>query len=130
MKVSKQPDGATVTRWLDNRTVEITFEGQISPALVEQLIRDFASIAAARSPRYALFDASPATGFSANARANASRFLIEFKRAGGREIVAIVNLLSLRMLGQALTFATGIPLKMFPTREQALGYLVAKLRED
>lgn len=130
MKVSKQPDGATVTRWFDSRTIEVSFQGQISSALVDQLIKDFISLTGDRAPRYALFDTEGATGITANARANAARFLVQFKVRGGREIVAIVNVLSLRMLGQAITFASGVPLKMFATREQALNYIVAKLRED
>jgi len=130
MKVSKQPDGATVTRWFDSRTIEVAFQGQISSGLIDQLIRDFISLTVDRAPRYALFDTENATGITANARANASRFLAQFKMRGGREIVAIVNVLSLRMLGQALTFASGVPLKMFATREQALNYIVAKLKED
>ena len=130
MKVSKQPDGATVTRWLDSRTVEVTFKGQITSQLIDQLIKDFIALTSERSPRYALFDTETATGITANARPNASRFLSEFKLRGGREIVAIVNVLSLRMLGQAITFAAGVPLKMFATREQALNYIISKLRED
>jgi hypothetical protein len=130
MKVSKQPNGATVTRWFDNRTIEVRFEGVITPPLVEQLVKDFVSLTVERKPRFVLFDAEAATGFNAAARTTAMRFLTEFKVRGGREIVAIVNQIYLRMLGQALTFGAGLPLKMFATRDQAQNYLVAKLRED
>lgn len=130
LKVSKHQDGATVTRWLDTRTLEITFEGNVSQALTEQLVKDFIAATAERGPRYALFDMTTATGINASVRANATRFLSEFKLKGGREIIAVVTNTSVRMIGQALTFASGVQLKMFPSRETALTYIVSKLRED
>jgi hypothetical protein len=128
MKVSKLTDGAAITRWLDNRTVEVSFNGLITAGLIDQLLKDFIAETDSRLPLCILFDATQATGFNANARAGCSRFLTEFKVRGGREVLAVVSNLSLRMLGQALTFATGLPLKMFATREQALSYIVSKLR--
>lgn len=130
VKLAKQPDGAAVTRWLDRRTLEVTFEGQITQPLVEQLLKDFFSVTADQPAKYVLFDAVQGTGFSPAARAGALRFLAEFKARGGKEIIAVVNHSAIRMLGQALTFASGLPLKMFTAREQAMAYIVSKLRED
>lgn len=129
LKVAKQPDGSYVLRWLDNRTIEVIFEGQISQALLEQLVKDLPAMTKERAASIVLFDAFSATGFSASGRTTASRFLAEFKKTGGKEVIAVVSNSALRMLGQTLTFAAGLPLKMVSSREQALTHIVARLRE-
>lgn len=129
MKVSKLADGRLTTRWLDTRTIEVTFYGKITAELIEQMHRDFWEVASHKAPSYALLDTSPATSFTASIRSNALRFLAEFKARGGREILGIASIAPLRMFGQALTFAAGLPLRLFVGRQEALTYIVQKMKE-
>lgn len=129
MKVSKLADGKLMTRWLDTRTMEVTFHGKITAELIEQMHRDFWEVASQKAPMYALLDTSPASSFTASIRGNSLRFLNEFKARGGREILGIASIAPLRMFGQALTFASGLPLRLFANRQEALTYIVQKMKE-
>lgn len=129
MKVSKLPEGTVTTRWLDSKTMEITYAGQLTPPLIDLMFRDFWDVAGGRTPMYALFDTSQMRGFSANIRSTALRFMSEFKMRGGREILGIVPLGTMRMFGQAAAFATGISLRLFAKREEAIQYVVSKITE-
>lgn len=130
MKVSKLPDGSVTTRWLDSKTMEVTYIGQLSQALFDLMVRDFWDIAGPRTPHYALFDGSQVKGFSAGIRHNVLRFLSEFKARGGRELLGVTPLGALRMFGQAMTFSSGIQLRLFAKREEAIQYVVSKITSE
>lgn len=130
MKVLKQTDSTVIIRWLDAKTIEVTFAGKLSNASIDFLVKQFWVEADDRIPWYALFDCSQVTSFTASIRSSSLRFLADFKLKGGREVLAIVTMAPLRMFGQALTFGSGTPLKLFATRDEALTYIIKKLRDD
>jgi hypothetical protein len=130
MRVLRQPESTVILRWLDTKTLEVTFEGKLANPSMDFVVKNFWIEAGERVPTYALFDCTGVTAFTASIHAASMRFLAEFKSKGGREILAVVTMAPLRMFGQALVFGSGLPLKLFSSRDAAVTYLVRRLREQ
>ena len=127
MKVMKTPESTVTIRWLDVKTIEVTFAGKLAIPSMDFVVRQFWIEAGDRVPQYVLFDCTQVGNFTASIRSSSLRFLADFKLKGGREVIAVVTNSPLRMFGQALTFGSGTPLKIFATRDEALTYIIKKI---
>jgi hypothetical protein len=120
--------GSTETRYLDGKIVETIYYGKIVPEHLEEvrvaLEREFTRIGGGDW----LLDTSRADGLKAAPSAASAAFFEAFRRAGGRRIAAVVGSSPLRMLGSAVAFASGLDIKLFATRDEALKHLRSPVR--
>jgi len=70
--------------------------------------------------RYAIFDASRVTGFTADSRVPGGQLLEMCKRAGARRVIVVTNSSAVRMIGSTVALATGMSIRFVPTHQQAL----------
>lgn len=112
-----------VTRWLDDEILEATYRGTVTEALVAEADRRFWRAAGGRFVRFALLDAGAATGIEGGAAQTGRQWMSHFKAQGGQLIVVIATLSAIRMVVSALLFATGTPVRIVGSRDEALAQI-------
>lgn len=117
------PIGEAVTRHLEGTIVETTYRGHCSEALVREVSELVPTVMKEVPGVSWLVDMSGATSSDANARKPGLAIFETFRSRGGREFAVVLTQSSLRMLFTAVAFASGLPVKFFTTREQALVHL-------
>lgn len=116
--------------WLDKETVAIDWFGQVTEdkcryalAQLDDLIRD-------HKPTQFFSDTSAATGYIPTIRRVAAEILMHLRRAGVIEMAAVFTSPSIRMFAAAVAFVTGLKLKAFDQRDEAVRLLAARHRWD
>lgn len=112
-----------ITRWLDDEILEAAYRGNVSEALVEEADRRFWRAASGRFVRFAIVDTSAATGIDGGATQTGRQWMSHFKAQGGQLIVVITTLSAIRMVVSALLFATGTPVRIVGSRDEALAQI-------
>jgi hypothetical protein len=123
MATRTAPEGSVSTRRLQGTIVETTYRGRITAEMADQVRRDVAPHLESTRGMDWLVDLSHATSFEPAPRESTMGVVEAFQRNGGRRIAAVVPGTGIRMVAVALVFATGLPAKVFATREEALDYL-------
>jgi hypothetical protein len=117
------PIGEAVTRHLEGTIVETTYRGHCSEALVKA-VSELVPMVMREVPGVSwLVDMTGASSTDANARKPGLVIFEMFRSRGGNEFAVVLTQSSLRMLFTAVAFASGLPVKFFTTREQALVHL-------
>lgn len=104
---------------LAEQTLEITFEGHVTGALIAPIVPRIIDLRGAKGIRWVLFDTTLVTGYSLDIRAPAAVMLDTLKRSGVEKSVAVTKLASVRMMGSALTLAAGLPMRFVEFRDEA-----------
>ncbi len=114
--------------WLDKETVAIDWFGQVTEdkcryalAQLEDLMRD-------HKPTQFFSDTSGATGYIPTIRRGAAEILMHLRRAGVVEMAGVFSSPSIRMFAAAVAFVTGLRLKAFDQRDEALRLIAARHR--
>lgn len=119
------PTGVVTVRSVNDAVVDVVYEGRVDAALIQQSMRALQEIQERSHPRWQLVDATNITGIDPGIRRAASEAMQTVKN-NGMQVVAVVNVSAARMLGSALAFAVGLPLRLVATREEALKILRAE----
>ncbi len=116
---------AVVVKSLSSSAVEATYYGRVNAAVIEQALRETLAIHRSAPVRWQLIDASRIESVDPAMRAAATSAMSQLKE---REIstIVVVSLGAARMLGSAVAFAAGFPLRFAATREEAIGMLRAE----
>jgi hypothetical protein len=112
--------GRVLTRWIAGDTLEATYSGALSAALVEEGRRRYWEVAGHRSVRFALVDTAAVTWIEAHAAHAGRTWLTDFKAQDGEMVVIVVRLRALRMVTAAALFATGVSTRTMSSREEAV----------
>ncbi len=123
---NESPLGAVSTRRLEGKIVETTYRGKISAEMAEQVRRDIEPFLKDTPGVDWLINTTAATGFAPAPRTATIGVIELFKKHKGHRIAAVMPSTGIRMVASALVFATGMPLKIFETRDKALAYLRSK----
>ena len=130
---SVRPRGETGTiifRFAKPKIIDLVSTGYITgpscahyPAQLERLL-------ASRSIDDAIFDALGVTGFSADSRVPGGRLLAACKAAGARRVMVVTDSSAIRMIGSTVALATGMSIRFFATRGEALDAIAKHERGD
>ncbi len=112
-------------------TVELRWVGFISKGTVgtkpDELDSFLDKCPVEAAPRYALFDATRVTGWTADSREPGGAILMRLKKRGVTRTCVITENSAIRMIGSAVALAVGLSIRFFETRTMALDE-VARLR--
>lgn len=124
----KEHDGTGDIRFaLTGDVVVLTWQGFISKGNVGTKPDELEAFLADKQPRFAIFDATPVTGFSADSREPGGAILACLKRRGVVRTCVVTESGSIRMIGSAVALATGHSVRFFENRVMALAE-ISKLR--
>ncbi len=115
------PNAAPTHRldWLEPDTLVVALTGHQTGPAITLLIAD-AGLFLSRKPRFAFFDVQGVTGFSPNVAGPGADLLGVLKRSGVEYAFASTTLSAVRMMGQTISFAAGLPMRFVATRAEAL----------
>ena len=117
------PGGSVRTRRLEGQIVETIYSGKISAEMADQVRQDLEPLLRRIEGMDWLINTTAATGFAPAPRAATIGVIEMFKKHKGHRIAAVMPSTAVRMVATALVFATGLPLRIFESREKALAYL-------
>jgi hypothetical protein len=125
LKTSTREDswGSVNTKRLEGTIVETTYRGRITAEMANQVRRDVVPLLETIREMDWLLDATSATGLDTAPRESTMGVVEAFQRNGGRRIAAVVPSTGIRMVVAALVFATGLPIRVFATRDEGLEHL-------
>lgn len=107
---------------LGDDAVEVVFTGRLTTAEINGSLERAMVLLGEKPAKIYFIDATRVTAIEPSIRAPASDAVKRVQQAGVRELVVAVELTALRMLGAAIAFATGVPIKFFAKRDEALRY--------
>jgi hypothetical protein len=114
-----QNSGTSQVMWRQPGVVGVVFRGHASSDVVTSAVTGVAELLGDGAVRAALIDTGPLTGFDASV-SSPGRKLLEVLVAHGAQIVASVAPSSaVRMLGSALSLATGARVRFFANEAEA-----------
>ena len=115
--------GTIKTFRLDNKIIETSYTGKMAPEMLVQLRKDMETLMRLQPGSSWLADTTAATGYSPASRELTQPILDVFQKNSGKKIAVIMPSSGLRMLVSAVAFASGLPIKLFAKREEALVWL-------
>lgn len=118
-------DSGTITfRFLTPTILEVVWSGYITQASCGHYPDRLQSMLTRAGPaatiRYAIFDASRVTGFTADSRVPGSQLLEMCKRAGARRVIVVTNSSAVRMIGSTVALATRMSIRFVQSHGDAL----------
>jgi anti-anti-sigma regulatory factor len=117
--------GAVTVNPLNDHVVDVVYSGRVDANLIQQSMSELLALHKRSPVRWLLIDATNITGIDPSMRSSASEAMQAVKD-NGMQVIAVVNVSAARMLGSALAFAVGLPLRLVPTRADALALLRAE----
>jgi hypothetical protein len=117
--------GTVTVRPLNDRVVEVVYSGKVDANLIQHSMSQLLAIHKRSPVRWQFIDATNISGIDPSMRRAASEAMQSVKD-NGMQVIAVVNVSAARMLGSALAFAVGLPLRLVPTRDEALALLRAE----
>lgn len=138
MTESKRPSQAVRTsrdaggihfRFERPAVLDLVWRGYISEASCGRYPAQLEHLLAAQRIQYAIFDALAVTGFSADSRVAGGRLLSICKQAGARRVMVVTSSGAIRMIGSTVALATGMSIRFFATRAEALDAIARHERE-
>lgn len=100
--------------------VELRWLGYISKGTIGAKPDELDAFLGTASPRFALFDATGVTGFSADSREPGGNILSRLKKRGVSRTCVVTESGAIRMIGSAVALAVGLSIRFFETRALAL----------
>lgn len=116
--------------WLNNETVAIDWFGEVTEDKCRYALGQLQHLTNERKPRQFFSDTSAATSYIPTIRRGAADILMHLRRAGVVEMAAVFSSPSIRMFAAAVAFVTGLKLKSFEHREDALRLINSRYRWD
>ena len=124
-----RPESRVSVEFVPPDTVEMKFRGHVSTREVE-IALDGAKLAALRTrPRFFVLDATDTTGYDADVRRPGVELLKGLRELGVGFGVCIAPSSPVRMIGAAVAFVAGLPVKFVEHRVECEAALSAKRRE-
>lgn len=117
---SGRETGAIRFRFVSPAVVDLIWTGYITEASCGQYPAQLEHLLASQPIHYAIFDALGVSGFRADSRVPGGRLLAICKRAGARRVMVVTNSGAIRMIGSTVALATGMSIRFFATRAEAL----------
>lgn len=114
--------------WLDRDTVAIDWFGQVTEDKCRYALAQLDALMREHKPTQFFSDTSLATGYIPTIRRGAAEILMHLRRAGVVEMAAVFSSPSIRMFAAAVAFVTGLRLKAFDQRDEALRLIAARHR--
>jgi hypothetical protein len=130
---SVRPRGETGTiifRFARPAIVDVVWSGYITGQSCGHYPEQLERLLASRRIDYAIFDALGVTGFSADSRVPGGRLLAACKAAGARRVMVVTDSSAIRMIGSTVALATGMSIRFFATRSEALEAIAKHQRGD
>jgi hypothetical protein len=121
--------GAIRVRFISPTILDLVWTGYITEASCAQYPAQLEHLLAAQRIDYAVFDALRVSGFSADSRGPGGRLLSICKQAGARRVMVVTDSSAIRMIGSTVAFATGMSIRFFATRAEALA-AIEQLERD
>ncbi len=121
-------DGYPRVYWLDEQTVAIDWFGKIDENKCHHALSGLRRLLAERKPRYFFSDTSHATHYVPAVRRGATDILRQLREVGVREMVTVSSSPPIRIFAAAVAHVTGLTLKTFVQRHEAIGMLQARRR--
>jgi hypothetical protein len=112
--------------WLDRDTVAIDWFGQVTEDKCRYALVQLDALTREHKPTLFFSDTSLATGYVPTIRRGAAEILMHLRRAGVVEMAAVFNSPSIRMFATAVAFVTGLKLRPFEQREEALRLIATR----
>lgn len=109
-------------RLYDADTIETVGIGYVTGAVLARTRAALTQTVGTRRIRYWLANSTEVTGFSADVGSEGAGLLSDFKSLGGVEIVATLPNPAVRMIVVAVTFAAGVPVKVFAAHAESERY--------
>lgn len=117
---SGREQGAIRFRFVRPALLDVVWTGYITDASCAQYPAQLQHLLAAQRIDYAIFDALGVSGFSADSRGPGRRLLSICKEAGARRVMVVTDSAAIRMIGSTVALATGMSIRFFATRPEAL----------
>jgi hypothetical protein len=109
--------------------IEVIFEGVVDGPVVKQAVDRLRQMASRRPPQYLLVDGTSITNYDGSVRDEGRELLQVVRDGGGKEVVMVLSSAVHRLLGATVAMMVRIPIKIFATRAEALGYVERKIVE-
>ena len=119
MRDATKAEGSMEVRLYDDNTIETIGVGYVNGAVLARTRAALKKTVGARRVAYWIADATAVTGFSSDVRSEGAALLSDFKSLGGVEILATLPNPAVRMIVTAVTFAAGVPVKVFAARAES-----------
>ncbi len=116
--------------WLNKATVAIDWYGHVTEDKCRFALQQLDDLMRERKPTQFFSDTSAATGYIPTIRRGAAEILMHLRRAGVVEMAGVFNSPSIRMFAAAVAFVTGLKLKAFDHRDEALRLIASRHRWD
>ncbi len=129
-KASAPADRYPEVYWLNYQTIAIDWFGRIDEDKCHYALVQMQRLIAERSPRYFFSDTSRATHYVPAVRHGAADILRQLRRAGVIEMAAVLSSPAIRVFASALARITGVPLKTFAVRDDAIRLFTWQQRID
>lgn len=126
----RKDPGAIRFHFVSPEVLDLVWTGYISEASCGQYPAQLEHLLASRRISYAIFDALGVSGFSADSRVAGGRMLAICKQAGARRVMVVTESGPIRMIGSTVALATGMSIRFFATRSEALGAIEQHQREE
>ena len=117
------PPGEVTTRPLEGSIVETKYVGECGAETVAKVLAYTPEVLEQIPGTRWLLEMSEVTSAHVDARKPGGEILRLFRERGGERFAIVVPVPAIRMLITTVAFATGLPIRSFDTREQALAYL-------
>ena len=127
---SGRPPGAIRIGFVTPTVVDLVWTGYVTEASCGQYPWQLQHLLAAQRIDYAIFDALGVTGFSADSRGPGGRLLAICKDAGARRVMVVTESGAIRMIGSTVALATGMSVRFFATRAEALAAIEQHQRDE
>jgi hypothetical protein len=114
------------TRHLEGAIVETVYRGHCGVRLVESVARDAPAILASVPGTCWLLDMRASNGVDAVCSQFGVEIFRAFRARQGRAFAVVLRSGPLRMMVTAAAFASGLPLRVFERRQEALVFLRAE----
>ncbi len=121
--MTRENESAFSVQWIDDSTLETVFTGRLTKELAVAHRERIQKEISTRAPRFFLINGERLSGFDAAIRSDSAELLRALRAAGVLKVAAVTELSAVRMLGTAVSFAAGLPLKFYAKRAEALAAL-------
>ena len=128
--IKSSTDGGRIeTTLLDPMAVCMLCYGRIDEEFAALVAKDLSAVLTKHPEvRFYLVDTTETNHWTPNIRGQVVELLHLIKKHNIKEILAVIPSSALRMFAAAVTFAAGVPLKTFPTRDQAERHLRQQIK--
>lgn len=115
--------GSVSTQRLDDKITEIVYRGRMTARLIDEAHAQIEPRLRNSPSMGILVNTDAVTSFDPMLPVSTRSTVDHYRRYTGLRIAAVIPSAALRMTVQAIAFASGLPLRLFETRRDAVAYL-------